>query len=439
MGKTLNFSTTKLMTKTMEKRRGRKHDKFQGKKTRKAQSRAAQKANEKREEGQGPRPKSFVFRRGDVGESLKALVHDMRRVMMPETAVHLQERRSNTLKEFVDAAVQLDVTHLLCFTEASGTGNTFLRIGRVPRGPTLTFAVEQYSLARAVQGLRARGVRAMGPESPELRTAPLVVLNKFGAGGQALHLAAVTLQNLFPAINLDTVQLRECRRVVLFHYDAATGCVLFRHYLVTAAPSGINRNLRRIVQNQNVPVDAIARARDIADFVLGPAAASESEASDVEDCKVALPQDYVGRGNTAAASPADRSTIRLVEVGPRLQLRLVRVQEQLFDGAVLLGSRDTDSAAAEHRRVTAHRAAVAAKAQQRRDAQDAALAAHIARRKKGGNAAKAKSKDEKDEKKGKKDMRKGKKSESDGNKGTKRARGGAGAKTGPATKRSKRS
>lgn len=385
MGKKLNLSTTQLMDKTLPKRHKRHHDKFQGKKARKAQSREAQKANERREAGLGPVPKSFVFRRGTVGESLKELVQDMRRVMMPETAVHLQERRSNTLKDFVDAAVALDVTHLLCFSEAAGTGNTFLRIGRVPRGPTLTFAVEEYSLARAVQALRTRGLRGMGPESPELRTAPLVVLNNFGAGGQALHLAAVTLQNLFPAINLDTVQLRACRRVVLFHYDADARCVHFRHYLVTAAPSGINRNLRRIVQNQNVPVAAIARARDIADFVLGPAAASESEASDVEDCKVALPQDYVGRGNTAAASAADRSTIRLLEAGPRLRLRLVRVQEQLFDGAVLLGGRDTDSAAAEHRRVTARRAAVAAAAQQRRDAQDAALAAHLARRKKGGS------------------------------------------------------
>ena len=422
------------MSKTIGKPH-RRHDKFKGKKARKAQSRAAQKANEKREEGLGPQPKSFVFRRGDVGESLKALVQDMRRVMMPETAVHLQERRSNTLKDFVDAAVALDVTHLLCFSEASGTGNTFLRIGRVPRGPTLTFAVEEYSLARAVQALRTRGPRALGPESPELRTAPLVVLNNFGAGGQALHLAAVTLQNLFPAINLDTVQLRACRRVVLFHYDAAAGCVLFRHYLVTAAPSGINRNLRRIVQNQNVPLAAIGRARDIADFVLGPAAASESEASDVEDCKVALPQDYVGRGNTAAASPADRSTIRLLEVGPRMRLRLVRVQEQLFDGAVLLGGRDTDSAAAEHRRVTARRAAVAAAAQQRRDAQDAALAAHLARRKKGGAAPSSSSR-----KGGAKDSAKG------GAKGgAKRGRSGSSSssssstKGGPAAKRSKRS
>jgi len=359
MGKKHKLSIKQLMNKTMGKKKKRR-DKFQGRKSRKAQSREAQKAFEKRTEALGPVPKSFVFRRGVVGESLKKLVQDMRHVMMPETALHLRERKVNTLKDFVHAAVELDVTHLLCFSTSNGTGNSFLRIGRVPHGPTLTFAVEEYSLALDVQNLRSRSVRAMGPDSPELRTAPLVVLNNFNSGGQAIHLASVTLQNMFPAINLDTIRLRECRRVVLFHYDAESETILFRHYIITAAPSGINRNLRRIVQNKDVPLEKLSQSRDIADYVLGPAAASESEASDMEDCKVALPQDFVGKGNVAAATPNERSTIRLIEVGPRMTLRLVRVQEQLFDGAVLLGTRDKDTAGAEYERMKAKRAATEA-------------------------------------------------------------------------------
>jgi len=359
MGKKNKLTVTQLMNKTVGKRKKRR-DKLQGKKNRKAQSRAAQKAFEKRNEALGPVPKSFVFRRGVVGESVKKLVQDMRHVMMPETALHLRERKANTLKDFVHAAVELDVTHLLCFSTGNGTGNTFLRIGRVPHGPTLTFAVQEFSLALAVQSLRSRNIRAINPDSPELRTAPLVILNNFNAGGQAMHLVSVSLQNMFPSINLDTIRLRECRRVVLFHYDADSDTILFRHYIITAAPSGINRNLRRIVQNKDVPIETLSRARDIADYVLGPAAASESEASDMEDCKVALPQDFVGSGNVAAASPSERSTIRLIEVGPRMTLRLVRVQEELFDGAVLLGTRDKDTAGAEYERVKAKFAATEA-------------------------------------------------------------------------------
>jgi len=359
MGKKNKWTVSQLMSKTGGKKKKR-HDKLQGRKSRKAQSRAAQKAFEKRNEALGPIPKSFVFRRGIVGETVKKLVQDMRHVMMPETALHLRERKSNTLKDFVHAAVELDVTHLLCFSTGNGTGNTFLRIGRVPRGPTLTFAVQEFSLSLAVQNLRSRNIRAMSPDSPELRTAPLVVLNNFNSGDQAIHLASVTLQNMFPPINLDTIRLRDCRRVVLFHYDAESGTILFRHYIITAAPSGINRNLRRIVQNKDVPIETLSSSRDIADYVLGPAAASESEASDMEDCKVALPQDFVGRGNVAASSPNERSTIRLIEVGPRMTLRLIRVQEQLFDGAVLLGSKDNDTAGAEYEKVKAKRAAIEA-------------------------------------------------------------------------------
>lgn len=40
---------------------------------------------------------------------------------------------------------------------------------------------------------------------------PLVVLNNFSAGGEQLKLAAVTFQNLFPAINVQTARLSACQ------------------------------------------------------------------------------------------------------------------------------------------------------------------------------------------------------------------------------------
>jgi hypothetical protein len=53
-------------------------------------------------------------------------------------------------------------------------------------------------------------------------TAPLVVLNNFGgSGGGAKHIALMTsmLQGMFPTIDIGTVRLGSCQRVVLFHFD----------------------------------------------------------------------------------------------------------------------------------------------------------------------------------------------------------------------------
>ena len=54
---------------------------------------------------------------------------------------------------------------------------------------------------------------------------------------------------------------------------------------------------------------------------------SETDASEAESDTnaVELPEDYVGRGNRKG----ERKAVRLVETGPRLELRLIKVVEGL--------------------------------------------------------------------------------------------------------------
>lgn len=116
-------------------------------------------------------PKSMVIRigAGEVGSSVSQLVLDVRRVMEPQTAIRLKERRANRLKDYVVMAGPLGVTHLLLFTR-SPSGNTNLRIALTPRGPTLHFHVDKYSLAKDVQKAQ-RHPRGIGKEHT---TPPLV-------------------------------------------------------------------------------------------------------------------------------------------------------------------------------------------------------------------------------------------------------------------------
>ena len=68
----------------------------------------------------------------------------------------------------------LGVSHLLLFSRST-TGNTNLRIALTPRGPTLHFRVEQFSLCKDVQ----RAQKHPKGGGKEYLTAPLLVMNNF--------------------------------------------------------------------------------------------------------------------------------------------------------------------------------------------------------------------------------------------------------------------
>jgi ribosome biogenesis protein SSF1/2 len=96
-------------------------------------------------------PKSMVIRigAGEVGKSVSQLVKDVRKIMEPGTASRLKERKSNKLKDFIVMAGPLGVTHMLLFSR-SAAGNTNLRLAVTPRGPTLHFRVDNYSLCKDI-------------------------------------------------------------------------------------------------------------------------------------------------------------------------------------------------------------------------------------------------------------------------------------------------
>lgn len=97
-------------------------------------------------------PKSMVIRigAGEVGASVSQLATDVRKVMEPGTASKLRERRNNRLKDYAVMCGPLGVTHLLLFSR-SEAGNTNLRVALAPRGPTMHFRIEKYSLCKDVQ------------------------------------------------------------------------------------------------------------------------------------------------------------------------------------------------------------------------------------------------------------------------------------------------
>lgn len=116
-------------------------------------------------------PKSMVIRigAGEVGSSISQLAADVRHVMEPGTASRLKERKANRLRDYVTMSGPLGITHLLLFSR-SERGNVNLRVALSPKGPTLNFRVEKYSLAKDIQKTQRRP-RGVGKE---FTTPPLV-------------------------------------------------------------------------------------------------------------------------------------------------------------------------------------------------------------------------------------------------------------------------
>lgn len=283
-------------------------------------------------------PRSLVLRKGRTTPEVATLVAELRRLMGPDTATRLRERRGNRMKDFAAVAGHLGLTHIVALTQTPASLS--LRIARFPRGPTLTFKVERYSLQAHVRATQKRPYESLSA----YQTAPLVVLNNFGdaASPPFVKLMKITFQNMFPPLNVHTVRLTDCRRVVLFDYNPETKVVEQRHFAIRAAPAQVNRSIKRLIQTR---IPSLGAMTDISEFILGAGAVGGSAAtggpdwggavsdSEVEDeaSQVVLPDKFRGRGNLKA----QKSAIRLSELGPRLSLRLMKVERGFLEGDVI--------------------------------------------------------------------------------------------------------
>jgi len=209
----------------------------------------------------------------------------------------------------------------MCVFNKATTQLSFKTV-RMPRGPTLTFKVHQFTLAKDV----ISSSKKQFIDEDIFKTSPLVIMNNFAGDGKHLKLMAHTFQNMFPAINIQTVNLSTIRRCVLFNYDPVSKLIQFRHYSIVVLPVGISRGVKKVVLRK---IPNLSKCEDISDYFNGYA--SESEFEDDEASHVILPQTLKSKGNLEN----NKSAVRLYEIGPRLTFELAKIEEGLFTGEVL--------------------------------------------------------------------------------------------------------
>lgn len=267
----------------------------------------------------------------------------------------------------------LGVTHFLLFSK-SATGNTNLRLGLTPRGPTLHFKVENYSLCRDVEKALKRP-RGGGQDH---KTPPLLVMNNFNSPKaddnskvpkRLENLTTTIFQSLFPPINPQTTPLSSIRRIMLLNreFDAESEeqdsyVLSLRHYAISTKKTGISKRIRRLdpkevrnKENKKAAVPNLGKLEDAADYLLDPSAAGYTSASETEqdtDAEVEIAETTTKKvlnkrelqrmkaGEKEKKKPSntpdvEKRAVKLVELGPRLKLRLIKVEEGLCEGKVM--------------------------------------------------------------------------------------------------------
>ena len=155
---------------------------------------------------------------------------------------------------------------------------------RLPHGPTLTYKIKEYALSSDISAVQSRPSTT---QSMEFMHPPLVVLSNFSApsgASEASHrhvkLAGVMFQNLFPTLDVNSVQLRDCRRVVLTNFEPGSdgGTIEWRHYSITMRERGLSSGVRRLTE-PNAAMPDLSKLNDISELLEGGAgdASSDSE------------------------------------------------------------------------------------------------------------------------------------------------------------------
>lgn len=336
-------------------------------------------------------PKSLVIRRGKGHSQVVAdLVQDLRQLLLPYTALHFQEDAGNrklSVAQYIQhLALPMGITHIWQLsvsqprknkegehqkdnpaTSPDIHQNLNIQLIRTPVGPTLHFRVHSFSLIKGVQRVQKRPISLNNSlrEHP-----PVVVTHNFGDHTAPPHikLLRITFQNLFPALNVATVPLSACKRVVLFNLideeddvegngleedadgegeesiaennkknkkrKSATNAIKVeatssrkkqlihvRHYAIKATPTGVHRRVRRLV-NITKKIPNLSKCDDIADYLDGYVSeGGGSDSEPEEDTAPILPASVTGKPT--------QSALKLVELGPRLTLELIKVEKSV--------------------------------------------------------------------------------------------------------------
>lgn len=257
-------------------------------------------------------PRSFVFKRGKVSIAAAALVKDIRQVFQPYGFMQLKVRKGNNLKDFTAVSGILGATHMTILT-SSGEGTT-MRIIKLPAGPTLTFRLKDYStIADMHKVLKTEPLLQFSMNHPSLCiTAGFKnqsIKDTNPALFKALDLCKVTIQGMYPELNVAEVSLRALKRCVLYSAND-TGVITFRHYLIRQQLDADTEGIKVLLGEKRLSLGHLDSIDGISTLKL-------------RDPKTDLDLFFKDK------------PVKLTEIGPRYTMELIKIESGLTTGLVL--------------------------------------------------------------------------------------------------------
>jgi len=225
----------------------------------------------------------------------------------------------------------------------------------MPRGPTVTFKVSDYSLAADIFDYNSNLVNEANeannyklssriipkPLTKSFNHVPLVIMNGFNSNKvsaeyvEPLKVASMLIQSFFPPLNLNEIQLKTCKRVVLFNlsFDAVTNepIIEFRHYDIDIEKYSIKKTISNILNNKKTD---LSKFENIADYILKQS--GFTSCSDNEDPNlgvVDIIQDEENKTEKITKEEKenkDQIKVKLYEIGPRINLKIHKIEEGFF-------------------------------------------------------------------------------------------------------------
>lgn len=224
-------------------------------------------------------------------------------------------------------------------------------------------------------------------EKKDFITPPLLVMNNLTSpkttngftspiSKQLESLTTTVFQSLFPPISPQHTPLPSIRRVLILDrelsnpagpsssFDSAPYHLNLRHYAITTKKRGLSRGIRRLDAAKKLMKDNTNRKRllnlgkldDVAEYLLDPNAAgggytsgSESEIETDAEVEVleAKARKVVNRRHIESSAKGnfkesrqgnlgiEKRAVKLVELGPRMRLRMTKVEEGMCTGRVM--------------------------------------------------------------------------------------------------------
>ena len=139
----------------------------------------------------------------------------------------------------------------------------------------------------------------------------------------------VMLQSFFPAIDISKVKTDNIQRCVLFYLNSKDDTIEFRHFAIKKEIIGINKRIRELCAQKNVP--DLRDYEDISEYIL-------RDLDFQRDKGNALDQSMDSESTqktTESQTGKQRINIKLQEIGPRLKLKLIKIEEGVLKGPVV--------------------------------------------------------------------------------------------------------